>query len=72
MSDALKEMLNPEFARLKVLLANREAELADSRAEIAALKRRQRYKSRRQNMPFRSIDRGTFRPNLRSAADYAD
>ena len=29
MSDALKEMLNPEFARLKVLLA-------DSRAEIAA------------------------------------
>ena len=46
MSDALKEMLNPEFARLKVLLADskaeladREAELADSRAEIAALKR---------------------------------
>ncbi len=39
MSDALKEMLNPEFARLKVLLADRETELADSRAEIAALKR---------------------------------
>lgn len=38
MSDALKEMLNPEFARLKVLLADSKAELADREAEITALK----------------------------------
>ncbi len=35
MSDALKEMLNPEFARLKVLLADSKAELADKNARLA-------------------------------------
>ena len=35
MSDALKEMLNPEFARLKVLLADSKAELADKNAKLA-------------------------------------
>ena len=35
MSDALKEMLNPEFARLKVIIADKDAELADINAKLA-------------------------------------
>ncbi len=35
MSEALKEMILPELGELKVIIANKDAELAENRAELA-------------------------------------